>query len=268
VTALASAAVLDPIGLAELVERAGLQTRIDRKYLVPHDAAEQLVAGLAGTARVLEMSGRRDFGYASLYLDTPELTSYHLAAHGRRRRFKVRRRTYRDSGQSFLEVKTRGGRGSTVKERTPADDGRAPLLDAAGRCFVDEVLGRAGIGPVAGALRPVLGTSYQRTTLHLAASDTAPDSRVTVDTDLVWSLPGGPQLELPGVAIVETKSSSTPSAADRRLWRHGHRPARVSKYGTGLAALHEHLPANKWHPVLRRHFDLDTTPTSQERTAS
>jgi VTC domain len=264
-TALVTAAVLDPITLDELVERASLQTRVDRKYLVPHAAAEQVVAGLAGAARVLEMGGRRDFGYASLYLDTPELTSYHLAARGRRRRFKVRRRSYLDSGQSFLEVKTRGGRGSTVKERTPAGDG---VLDAAGRCFVDEVLGRAGIAPVAGALQPVLGTGYQRTTLHLAASETAADSRVTVDTHLVWSLPGGPQLELPGVAIVETKSSSTPSAADRLLWRHGHRPTRVSKYGTGLAALHEHLPANKWHPVLRRHFDLDVTPIPQERTAS
>jgi hypothetical protein len=269
-TALAAAAVLDPIALDELVERAGLQTRIDRKYLLPLAAAEQVVAGLAGSARVLEIGGRRDFGYASLYFDTPELTSYHLAARGRRRRFKVRRRTYLDTGQSFLEVKTRGGRGSTVKERTPDDDGHAFVLDAAGRRFIDEVLARAGVAPVAGGLQPVLGTSYQRTTLHLSGSDALSDSRVTVDTDLAWSVPAGPQLELAGLAIVETKSSSTPSDADRRLWRHGHRPARVSKYGTGLAALHEHLPANKWHPVLRRHFDPspDLTETSQERTAS
>jgi len=213
------------------------------------------------------MGGRRDFGYASLYFDTPDLTGYHLAARGRRRRFNVRRRTYADSGQSFLEVKTRGGRGSTVKERTPEDDAGAPVLGPAGRRFVDEALIRAGVPPVTGALQAVLGTSYQRTTLHLAAAGSAPDSRVTVDTDLAWSVPGGSQLALPGLAIVETKSSSTPSAADRWLWRHGHRPTRVSKYGTGLAALHEHLPANKWHPVLRRHF-APSSDTSQERTAS
>jgi len=263
VTALPGVADLAPISLAELVERAGLQTRIDRKYLLTTPAAEQLVAGLAGSAQVLDIGGRRDLGYASLYFDTPDLTSYHLAARGRRRRFKVRRRTYLDTGQSFLEVKTRGGRGSTVKERTPDDDGHTPDLDGPRRRFVDDVLCRAGIGEVAWRLLPVLGTAYQRTTLHLPASD----SRVTVDTDLSWSVPGGPQLAVPGLVVVETKSSATPSAADRWLWRVGSRPARVSKYGTGLAALHEHLPANRWHPVLRRHFDL-APPTLQERTAS
>ena len=273
-TGLATAALLPPIGLAELVERAALQTRVDRKYLLPLDAAEQVVAGLAGVARALEIGGRRDLAYSSLYFDTPELTSYHLAVRGRRRRFKVRRRTYADTGQSFLEVKTRGGRGSTVKERTPDDDGRTTALDAARREFVDEALGRAGVPPVARALVPVLGTSYRRTTLHLpGGADDGPDaaatdSRVTVDTDLAWSAPGGPRLCLPGMAIVETKTGSTPSAADRWLWRHGHRPARISKYGTGLAALQGSLPANKWHPVLRRHFVPHLPETTLERTAS
>jgi hypothetical protein len=261
-TTLATGAVLAPITLDELVERAALQTRVDRKYLVPHGTAEQVVAGLAGGARVLEIGGRREFGYESLYFDTPELTSYHLAARGRRRRFKVRRRSYLDTGQAYLEVKTRGGRGSTVKERTPDEDSAARGLDPEHRRFVDDVLDRSGIDPVAGQLQPVLTTSYQRTTLLLPASD----SRVTVDTDLTWAVPGGPALALAGLAIVETKSSSTPSAADRWLWRHGSRPVRVSKYGTGLAALADQLPANRWQPVLRRHFDTDLT--DQERTAS
>jgi len=264
---LTAAEALPTIGLAELVERAALQTRIDRKYLLPLAAAEQVVAGLAGSARVLDIGGQRAFGYSSLYFDTPGLTSYHLAARGRRRRFKVRRRTYTDTGQSFLEVKTRGGRGSTVKERTPDDDGRTLALDDVRRAFVDEVLGRAGVPALAGELTPVLTTGYSRTTLHLPAADGAPDSRVTVDTDLDWTAPGGPRLHLPGMAIVETKAGSTPSAADRWLWRHGHRPTRVSKYGTGLAALQGSLPANTWHPVLSRHF-TPTLDTTLERTAS
>ena len=41
---------------------------------------------------------------------------YHLAAHRRRRRFKVRSRSYDDSGLAFLEVKTRDG-ARTVKTR-------------------------------------------------------------------------------------------------------------------------------------------------------
>jgi hypothetical protein len=255
---LPSLLALAPVGLEELVARAALQTRVDRKYVLPLAAAEDVVAGLARSeeVRVLQIGWRRCFGYESLYLDTPDLAGYHLAARGRRRRFKVRRRTYLDSGDTFLEVKTRGLRGTTVKERRPGDG------PDAGTDFVDDVLRRAGLGWVRGRdLHPTLRTAYRRTTLHLPASD----SRVTVDTDLTWSLPGGPGAVLPGVAIVETKSGGGASAADRRLWRSGHRPSRVSKYGTGLAALRGDLPDNRWCPVLRRHFTL-LTPSSSERT--
>ncbi|MGY2066283.1 polyphosphate polymerase domain-containing protein [Blastococcus sp. SYSU DS0619] len=257
--ALPSVEHLPPVGLEELVARAALQTRVDRKYVLPLPAAEQFLAGLARTeeVRVLEMAGLRAFGYESLYLDTPELTGYHLAARGRRRRFKVRRRTYLDTGTAFLEVKTRGPRGATVKERIPATGDRQHAA-----AFVDDVLDRAGLGQVrSDELRPVLRTAYRRTTLHLPATD----GRVTVDTDLTWSLPGGPAAGLAEVVLVETKSGSAPSAADRRLWRSGHRPTRISKYGTGLAALRGDLPDNKWCPVLRRHFSLLTPCSSDDR---
>jgi hypothetical protein len=252
---LPSTALLDPIGLDELMARAALQTRVDRKYVLPQAGADRIVAGLAGTEelRVLEIDGQRDFGYESLYYDTPDLAGFHLAAWGRRRGFKVRRRTYLNSGESFLEVKTRGMRGRTVKERIPStgtDRGD----------FVDDVLRRAGLGWVRGRdLRPVLRTAYRRTTLYLPATD----DRVTVDTGLSWSLPGDRPLALPGLAIVETKSASAACAADRRLWRAGSRPSRISKYGTGLAALRGDLPDNRWCPVLRRHFSA--LPTD-ERT--
>ncbi|SEP89849.1 hypothetical protein [Streptomyces radiopugnans] len=54
--------------------------------------------------------------------------------------------------------------------------------------------------------------------------------------------------------MVETKTGSTPSAADRLLWRAGHRPSRISKYATGLAALRPDLPAVPWRRTLRRNF--------------
>jgi len=229
---LPSVAGLEAVGLAELVARAALQPRVDRKYVLPLAAAGQVVAELARheLVRVLEIGGQRSFGYESLYLDTPDLAGYHLAARGRRRRFKVRLRTYLDSEESYLEVKTRGMRGATVKERVPHDSAG---LDAPGSDFVDDVLGRSGLGWVrCRDLRPTLRTAYRRTTLHLPATD----GRVTVDPGLTWSLPGGAAATLPGVAIVEPKSSAAASAVARRLWRAGHRTTRVSKYGTGLAA--------------------------------
>ena len=41
---------------------------------------------------------------------------------------------------------------------------------------------------------------------------------------------------------------------DRLLWQRGTRPARISKYATGLAALRPDLPDVPWRRTLRRHF--------------
>jgi VTC domain-containing protein len=230
---------LPPIGLAELEERAALRTRIDRKYLMTEAAAERML-DLPG-ARALEIDGVRHFTYESLYFDTPELASYLRTAHRHRRRFKIRTRTYVDSGAIWLEVKVPGPRGSTVKYRAPhdsPDDGRA---------FIDDVFARHGLGP-RDALAPTLRTSYLRFTLVLPD-----DSRVTADTELSWRA-GDREVRLPGMAVVETKTGAAAGAADRGLWQRGHRPIALSKYATGLAALRTDLPAAPWRRVLRRHF--------------
>ncbi|WP_066582787.1 polyphosphate polymerase domain-containing protein [Cellulomonas timonensis] len=255
---------LAPISLVELDARAALQTRVDRKYVVPLDALEPLLRQTDPGARVLEIGGARDFAYESVYFDTPDLTSYLGAAHRRRRRFKVRTRTYVDSRQCWMEVKTRGPRGSTVKTRLPHDPDQRGRLTPAGLRFADEVLERAAI-PSTGAAPfvPTLVSRYHRTTIHLPG-----DSRTTIDTGLVWADPvSGVEVALPGFAIVETKTGSTPSSTDRLLWRHRLRPVRISKYGTGMAALHPELPATPWRRVLGRHVpavasDRLSTPTA------
>jgi hypothetical protein len=109
---------------------------------------------------------------------------------------------------------------------------------------------------------PVLRSRYRRTTVLLA------DARVTVDTGLSWRLAGlcgvvssGPTTarttawttgaELGDLVVVETKSGTAPSSADRLLWRSGHRPDRISKYATGLALLRPDLPDHPWRRLLR-----------------
>ena len=81
---------------------------------------------------------------------------------------------------------------------------------------------------------------------------------MTIDTGLTWALPDGTAVRICDRAIVETKSNQTISDVDRLLWSLQHRPCSVSKYGTGLAALRPELPANRWRPVLRRHFERCT----------
>ena len=240
---------LVPIGLGELVERAELLTRVDRKYVVPLQDVATLVRMLPPGAQVLEIGTRRLFEYESVYFDTPDLLAYHLAARRRRRRFKVRTRTYVDSALCWAEVKTRGARGTTVKERVPHLLDERASLDGA-LPFVTATLAARGIpGADALQLEPVLVTRYHRATILLPDSD----SRLTVDVDLTWH-DGRRPLEMSGLAVVETKTGSSASAADRLLWSAGHRPLRISKYATGLAALQPELPATRWRRTLRRHL--------------
>jgi hypothetical protein len=80
-------ATMEPIDLPELTERAGLLTRIDRKYLLPTKALDQVLDTLPGATRVLQIGDRRQFGYRSVYFDTADLVAYRLTALRRRRRF-------------------------------------------------------------------------------------------------------------------------------------------------------------------------------------
>ena len=219
---------LPSVSLAKIGNTAGLQTRRDRKYVVSPTLVDRLISELWPEVLALEIDGQRDFGYESLYFDTPDLVSYLAAAHRRRRRFKVRHRHYVDAGTAMLEVKVRTGRGRNAKLRLPVDSAEANLFSTAGRVFVD---GAVGAG-TAERLVPILTTRYRRSTL------------VALD---------GPTASVDGI-VLETKTAGPPSQFDRWLWAQGHRPIQLSKYCTGLAALRPTLPANKWHRTLSQHL--------------
>ena len=242
----------DTLGLADLTAGAELLTRVDRKYVLSPDQAAALLDGLDARTLVLAIDGRRRFQYESVYFDTPDLLSYRQSALRRRRRSKVRTRSYLDTGGAFLEVKTRDSRGTTVKDRTPYDPSDRDRLTPAALGFIDQTLAARGHAALAAAeLTPTLVTRYRRLTLLPPESGV----RVTVDTDLVWNYRRN-ALAVPGLVILETKSGSRPCDVDRLLWRAGHRPAAISKYGTGLAALRGDLPDNKWTRVLKSHFQI------------
>lgn len=242
------AAALPAVGLAEVMSAAALQTRVDRKYLVPVEDFRRLADALAGSFEVLQIGRLRTFGYESVYFDTPELSLYRHHLQGRRRRYKVRTRTYLDAGDTMFEVKLKGHRGQTVKERMPHASAERHIMTARARAFLDGLLQRE-YGQSAPALAPSLCTTYSRTTLV----DLAGGFRLTCDVDLVCT--GQSRRRTPGThVLVESKAAGSGGVADRVLGRLGVRPVSVSKYCVGVALLHPHLPANPWHRVLRRHF--------------
>ncbi len=240
--------LLDPIGLDELMAHAALQTRVDRKYLVPPDLVAKVVDELSGSVRALEMTDIRAFRYQSVYFDTDDYRSFHQHVQGRRRRFKIRTRTYLDSDTCQLEVKVKGGRSETVKSRLPYEPADSFRLTNEGHRFIAEHI---GVPESELRLQPVLLSDYKRTTLV----DLQAGSRITCDVGLVWeSLANATPNSFRDV-VVETKSMGPFSAFDLRLRAYGYRPISLSKYCVGVALLNPDLRANPWNRTLRRHFD-------------
>ncbi|WP_417234929.1 polyphosphate polymerase domain-containing protein [Arthrobacter sp.] len=237
-----------PIGLDEVMQEAALQTRVDRKFLLTPGQFSALAEGLDERFRILEIDGLRTFRYESVYFDTPGYEQFRAHRQGRRRRYKVRSRTYADSGLSMFEIKTKGRRGSTVKHRLPQDLRDAGTLTPDGRAFLEQVLS-SEYGHEVPEMLPVLDSGYVRGTFV----NPHDGERLTCDVDMVYA---NDRLTLqgPDLVVVETKTTDGRGVADRVLAAMGIRPVSMSKYCIGMSLLHPELPANRWSRLLRRHF--------------
>jgi hypothetical protein len=239
-----------PIGLAELDAAAGLQHRIDTKYLITPQQLDQVADRLSSTHRRLVIDGISAFAYRSSYLDTPGHACFHAHRQGRRLRFKIRTRCYDDTGLCRFEIKLKDGRGGTDKHaRTVSATQFATVPDLAPAFVSDVLAARYGIAAPTD-LAPRLLVSHHRHTL--AARSGA--CRVTLDTGLRFTagpITAGLHDDL---VLVETKSARGRSDADGLLRRAGARPVNLSKYCAGMALTHPHLPDQPWRPLLRRCF--------------
>lgn len=249
--ALEHAGLFERISLRELDRRASLQTRVDRKYVVRVEELEQLLPVLATTHAVLDIGGRTSFTYNSVYYDSARLSSFRAHRQSRRRRFKCRTREYVDSGLCFFEVKIKGQRGRTLKERIPLADALGLRLDDGCHNFLVDVMRRHyGTEPVE-EHKAVLSMRYERTTF--AAFESA--NRVTVDSALAYTGRDGKAALRHGFVVVESKSELGKSSADRALRALRQRPVgRCSKYCLGVALTRRDVGANDFLPLIRRHF--------------
>ena len=252
-------AEFDPISLPELESHAGLQMRMDRKYIVDFETLERLLAQLGDDYLALDIDGERLQQYDSVYFDTPALRGYRHHLQGRRKRFKCRTRLY-DAMTCFFDVKLKGKRGETVKRRlahSPSDHGS--LTHEALAFLNGELIQEYGRTPT-GRLVPILHTSFAR----LALTHVAREERLTLDFGLVLSRTGGGARYRmrPDHVLIEAKSGAQLGTVDRLLPRLGARPLSMcSKYCLGVALANPALPTNVYRPLLRRYFDPTPVPT-------
>ncbi|MGW3243177.1 polyphosphate polymerase domain-containing protein [Streptomyces sp. NPDC001070] len=245
--------------LAEVDAAAALQHRTDRKYLIPLDRARAFVDRLADTHRVLDLDGRRTTTYLSMYFDTPQLGAWRAHVQRRRHRWKIRTRLYVEDGLCRVEVKTKDGRGATVKHALPAAEQSYGRLDDRAAEFVDDVLRRSAVPVAAADLAPAAEIRYVRAAL----ADLHHGTRITLDGALTCHQDHSTAALDPDTILVETKGTARPAPADRLLLGLGARPVSLSKYIVGQSLLTPGLPDNDVRRLARTHFHPGPLP---ERT--
>lgn len=244
-----------PITLEELKGRAELMQRTDNKYILHQPQLASLLEALKQDFDVLQIGDLTSFAYSSAYWDTARLDTYQDHNKGRRRRFKIRFRHYKDHDLYFFEIKIKGSRNATHKYRVVSDrqSYAATQLPEHLQQFCQEKLVQHYSAGLQESLQPSVRVDYQRTTL-VARHDV---QRITIDTRVEFHA-GERCHALPADRyIVEIKSVTGRSPTDRWLQQNGIRPvSRCSKYSMGVNLLLQPGTNSVFAPVLRRKFNL------------
>lgn len=246
-----SLSLLEPIDLDGLNARAALMVRKDKKYLLNEQQAVALVASLEHSFEVLEINGKRQFDYHSDYFDTPQLHCFRDHNQNRRRRLKVRFRQYADTNLHFLELKLKGRGGQTTKLRKPisGDDFVRGRLSPDALAFLQEQVPQASAESARLAYSKVLRVSYRRSTLVSKAGAV----RITMDQGLRFQSEDRIERISENLCVVEVKSDTGWSDADRTLLRMGVRAADLcSKYCVGLALVDAVGRVSRFTPTVKK----------------
>jgi hypothetical protein len=237
-----------PLTLAALNAKAAMLERQDNKYIITAARLRPALEAFADHFDVLEIDAKRAFSYATLYFDDADQSAYHDHHQGRRKRGKVRVRSYIDAGFSYLEVKLKDIRDVTVKKRLQVENDLS-ALDADSMAFVDACFRDQYGADLGRALGPAIGMEYDRITL--VAKDGG--ERMTIDARLRFSSHHRTCAVSPDVFIMETKSARGNGLADKILRKlHAQPTPRCSKYCVAMAALGEVQRHNRFLPALRR----------------
>lgn len=254
------AELLHPISLEQLNVSASMLIRRDNKYVIREDQLQPAWGELARQFDILEIDGKRDFTYETCYFDDPVHTSYFDHHRGRRQRCKVRMRQYVDAQLCFAEIKLKGKRGLTVKQRIACPMDQYGALDESSlvqiRSIYRDLYGR----DFDQALDPVVWMRYRRMTLVAKQGG----ERMTIDRCMVFSDASGSHQIDEDLVIVETKSGNANGIADKILRSlHQHPTNGASKYCVSMAVLRKISKYNKLLPALRK---LNAVPQAHSMT--
>lgn len=223
-----SVAILSAFSAVDLsgLERVKLMNRVDQKFILPESQLNELLHELLSHYHILEIDGKREFAYDSLYYDTNQLDLYRDHHNGKPNRVKIRKRDYLDTGSSYFEIKRKikGYRTEKYRIQTGMD---AEIGSDESRLLTAHDLEHLN-------LIPSIKIHYHRITL---AGIETPE-RITIDRALEFEDTEHRQ-HLEGLVIIEVKQDQVKreSPIIKALRKRRNRPFGISKYALGVVLL-------------------------------
>ena len=245
----------DPITLDEM-SGIKLMNRTDTKFVTTVDRLRLLLTIAHDDYRAQDIDGRRIANYYTAYFDTPDNNMYIVHQNGHAGRQKLRIRSYVDSGQNFLEVKTKNNHGRTKKKRVnmvgfdpkhPDHGIRFMRQDEQFRSYDAFLSKHLRYDPT--ILTEHLENHFRRITLV----NKAKTERVTIDTDLCFhNIKTDRNVDLTGLVIIEVKRDGLQPSPILGLLRELRiKPSGFSKYCMGSALTNPSLKRNNFKERLR-----------------
>lgn len=236
----------DPISLSEM-DAVKLMNRVDTKFLININQLHVLLEKAIEHYRIVEIDGERLPHYSSIYFDTEHSEMYRMHHNGKLNRYKIRMRSYVDSGISFLEVKNKNNKGRTSKKRIKINEEDFQLvhLNEKEQKFLNERTPYDSL-----ALTPKIQNYFERITLV----DKAETERVTIDMGLMYSsYTTHLEKSVDNLVVVEMKQDGASKSPFREYLNELKiLPGSMSKYCLGMVLLDAELKNNIFKKKIRK----------------
>lgn len=224
-----------PITLDEM-NAVKLLDRLDKKYTFPAFRLDEILEHLKHNYKILAIDGLRYARYETRYFDTPDFEMYTKHHNRKLNRYKVRFRTYLDSGLHFFEVKFKTNKGRTIKKRRMLD---AVNFDIAGEAE-QLLLKRSPYKKE--QLQEAIRVYYKRITL--VSNDLK--ERVTIDSELSYRM-GERTTAYPNMIIAEVKQDKSGASNFIGIMNQLRiKDISISKYCLGIASLASNVKTNNF----------------------
>lgn len=197
--------------------------------------------------RIVEIDGERMLSYSSIYFDTEQKDMYTMHHNGKLNRYKIRMRSYLNSGISFLEIKKKNNKGRTSKKRISILKERFDLgeMQTIEQNFVMEK------SPYkSDSIVPQLQNFFERITLV----DNNLTERVTIDIGLVFrDLATETVKSVNNLVIIEMKQDGAVKSEFRNYLNElSILPGSMSKYCLGMVLVQPGLKSNGFRKKIRK----------------